>query len=186
MCEPVSLGLLASVATGGGAAAGALGASAAALTTAQTVMLALSAGSAVMGAAGAYQQSAQAKAVAENNARTARIQAQDALKRGDQDAADAMRKARGLVGAQQAAYSARGLDISSGTPADVIEQTDFFGQADAATARTNARKEAWAYRNQAANFRAEANGENPRQAMTGSLLGGASRVADRWYNFTRG
>lgn len=186
MCEPVSMGLLASAAAGGGAATGLLGASAAALTTTQTVMLALSAGSAVMAGAGAYQQSQTAKATAENNARIGRIQAQDAIKRGDDEAAKDMRQVRQAVGAQRAAYSARGLDIASGTPADVILQTDFFGQVDAATARTNARKEAWGYENQSAAYQAEADSQNPMLAMTGSLLGSAGTVADRWYSFTKG
>jgi hypothetical protein len=186
MCEPVTLGLLTSAAVGGGAAAGALGASAAALTTAQTVMLALSAGSAVMGAAGAYQQSQASKAVAENNAHTAGVQAEDAIRRGDLEAQNQMRQSRQMVGAQRAAYSARGLDISTGTPSDVIEQTDFFGQSDAATARTNARKEAWAYRTQQAGFQGEASAQNPMMAATASLLGSAGSVANKWYSFSKG
>lgn len=98
--------------------------------------------SAIVGAVGARNQAKANHAIAQNNMAIADMQAEDSLKRGEQQAQEAQRKARAIASAQRAAYSARGLDISEGTPADVIEQTDFFGQADAATARTNARKEA--------------------------------------------
>ena len=170
----------ASLATGVGAAGTAVSTG---LTTAQTITLGLSAAGALAGAVGAYQTSRTAKATAQANADAAEQNAQDALARGDKDAAAVMRQSRAAVGAQRAAYSARGLDISEGTPADVIDQTDFFGQSDAATARTNARREARAYRAQGAGFQAEAGSLNPWLNSSGALLSGAGSVADKWYRF---
>lgn len=181
MCLP----LLAALPAALGSATAVAGAASAAMTTMQMVTMALSAGSAVVGAVGAYQQSQTTKAIAENNAHTAGVQAEDAIRRGDLEAQNQMRQSRQMVGAQRAAYSARGLDISTGTPADVIEQTDFFGQSDAATARTNARKEAWAYRTQQAGFQGEANAQNPMMAATSSLLSSAGSVASKWYSFSK-
>lgn len=137
--------------------------------------------SAIFGAVGARNQAKANHAIAQNNMAIADMQAEDSLKRGEQQAQEAQRKARAIASAQRAAYSARGLDISEGTPADVIEQTDFFGQADAATARTNARKEAWAYRARGRGYGIEASANNPSNAFGMSLLSSAPAVASRWY-----
>ena len=148
-----------------------------------TLALIAAVASTAVSAGAAYQQSRTAKAVAENNADAANVAAADALRRGEQDSQKSMREARLMMGSQRAAYSARGLDISSGTPADVIEQTDFFGRQDAAQARTNARKEAWSIQNRGAAYSAEARAQNPFLSTTSTLLGGAGSVADRWYQY---
>jgi len=170
-------------AAGAGAAAGTAGAVSTGLTTAQAVNLGLSAAGALAGAASSYQSTKLAKATAEANAAQAEQNAQDAITRGDKEAANVRRQSQSAVGAQRAAYSARGLDISEGTPADVIDQTDFFGQSDAATARTNARREAYAYRSQGAGFQAEAGTLNPWLNSSGALLSGSGSVADKWYRY---
>lgn len=157
---------------------------AAGLTTAQTISLGLSAAGAALGGFTAYSQAASAKAAAKANAQQADMAAQDAIKRGDQQAADAQRNARQMVGAQRAAFSARGIDISDGTAASLIDQTDFFGQADAVTARNNARKEAYAYRARAAGFNAQADAESPLLSTAGSLLGSAGTVSDKWLRYS--
>ena len=65
-------------------------------------------------------------------------------------------------------------------------QTDFFGEYDVATVRTNARKEAWSRRSQSANFQAEALSSRPWLSAGSTLLTGAGQVASRWYEYTRG
>ncbi|AOS80265.1 hypothetical protein Q5W_15450 [Hydrogenophaga sp. PBC] len=144
---------------------------------------------------GAYQgaQSQKAQAtynaqVADNNAKTSEYAAQDAIRRGDEEAAAIRRNADMLKGSQRASMAARGLDLAEGTAAELQDQTDFFSFADQATARNNAQREAWAIRNQGANYRSEAGmqratarGINPTLAAGTSLLGGAGQVADRWY-----
>lgn len=188
MCEPTAIASIGTwiAGAGGTAAAGATAATTAAagLTTAQTISLGLSAAGAVLGGVSAYQQSATAKATAKYNAQQADVAAQDAIKRGDDEAARAQRNANQMVGAQRAAFSARGIDISDGTAASLIDQTDFFGQADAVTARNNAKKEAYAYRARAAGFNAQADAESPLLSTAGSLLGSAGNVADKWYRYT--
>ena len=200
MCEPTTLtaigtwiasagGTAAAGTAAAGTAAAAAGTTAAAtaaagLTTAQTISLGLSAAGAVFGGLSAYQQSATAKATAKANAQQADMAAQDAIKRGDQQAADARRNANQVVGAQRAAFSARGIDIGEGTAADLIDQTDFFGQSDAVTARNNARKEAYTYRARAAGFNAQADAESPLLNTAGSLLGSAGAVSDKWLRYS--
>lgn len=136
--------------------------------------------SAGMAAYGAYQQSSVQKAVAKNNANIADAAATSATQRGEEQAQQAQRQARQMTGAQRAGFASRGLDLGAGTPADMLEQTNFFGQSDAATARTNGRQDAWGYKTQGANYIAQANAQNPGMALTGSLLGSAGSVADRW------
>ncbi len=153
------------------------------LTALQTGVLGAGIASTALSTYGAYSQAKTTGAIARNNAKVAEVQAQDAIKRGDLTAQDALRRSRQVVGAQRAAFSARGLDISGGTPASLIDEADFFGQSDAATARTNARKEAWALRAGGRNYQAQADAQNPLFAASDSLLGGASSVADRWMSY---
>lgn len=175
---------LALLGAGGAGAGSGLAALSSSLSTAQTVNLGLSAASGLAGAASAYQSARTQKAIAEANAATAEQNAQDALARGEKDAQAVRRQGQQVVGAQRAAYSARGLDISEGTPADVIDQTDFFGQSDAATARTNARREARTYRAQGSNFQAEAGTLNPWLQGGSALLGASGNVASKWYQYS--
>lgn len=139
--------------------------------------------SAALSAKNAYDTGKVNQAVAGNNAIVAQQKSDDALARGEQDAIAARRAASQQVGQQRAAFSARGIDISEGTPADIIDQTDFFGQTDVATARTNARKESWGYQAQKGGFEAQAAASNPWKMASGSLLGSAGSVASNWYSF---
>lgn len=190
MCEPVTLAALATAGTYGAASTGLIGATAATATTAATTMTAMQAlslaatvGGTVMSAGSAYQQSQVAKQTARNNAQVAEYQAQDAQRRGEQDVQDLQRKAAALKSSQRVSLASKGLDLSYGTAGDLQDQTDFFAQSDAATVRTNAAKDAWGKRAQGANYRAEASAQNPLMAASGSLLGGAGQVADKWMRY---
>jgi hypothetical protein len=79
------------------------------------------------------------------------------------------------------------MDISEGTPGDIIDQTNFFGQTDANTARYNGKVEAWQKQTQAQNFGAQADAASSRagSAMTSSLLTSGAMVADRWMPSSR-
>lgn len=158
---------------------------AAGMTAAQMISLGLSAAGTGLTAVGAYNQSQAAKAAAEANAKTAEIQAQDAQRRGEQDVQELQRRAAAYRSSQRTAMAAKGLDLGYGTAADLQDQVDFFSQADAATARTNARKEAWSARSQGANFQREAAASRPWLAGGSTLLAGAGQVADRWYSYRR-
>jgi hypothetical protein len=141
---------------------------------------------AAVSAYGSYQQNENVKAVAKHNANVAETKAQDELEQGEKDAQAALRDSRLVQAQQRAAFAAKGLDISEGTPADMIAQTDFFGQMDAATARTNARKAAWNARAQRTGYQMEAAGAASRTSAFSSLLGDSGRVADRWQQYNAG
>jgi len=155
-------------------------------------------GTAVSGAFSVYnavnQANAQADmsnynaAVARNNATMAEYQAQDAISRGNTAAEEHSRKVAALVGTQRNSMAARGLDISDGTPLDIMSDSELLGSIDQKTIKNNAEKEAWSarvqsgnYSSQAGMYRTQAEGSSPLMAGTGSLLSGAASVADKWY-----
>ena len=183
MCEPVTLGLIAGTAAGGLGAAGTFGT---ALTAMQAISLGASIGGTVMSAGAAYQQSQTNKQIAQNNATVADYQAQDIQRRGEEDAQAVQRRAAAIKSAQRVNLASKGLDLGYGTAADLQDQTDFFAASDAATARTNAAKDAWGKRAMGANYRAEASAQNPMLAGAGTLLGGGAQVADKWYRYKNG
>jgi hypothetical protein len=132
---------------------------------------------------GAVNQSKAAQETANRNAAIADQQAADAIKRGEKDAIEVQRRAAALKSSQRVNLAAKGLDLSYGTAADLQDQTDFFGQSDVATTRTNARKEAWARKSQSANFQAEALSSSPWLAGGSTFLAGAGQVADKWNTY---
>lgn len=176
MCEPITM-------------------SAATMSTLSTVGTYAAIAGVGMSAYSMYQQgkAQQARAnydaeVAENNAKTLELQAQDARKRGDEDAAVIRRNADMLKGSQRSSMAAKGLDLAEGTAAELQDQTDFFSLTDQATTKDNAAKEAWRIlvgagnsRGEAAAQRATARSINPGFNAATSLISGAGSVASRWY-----
>lgn len=194
MCEPVTLAALATAATGAGAAAAGVGSAAAvtagtaAMTAAQAITLAATVGGTVLSASSAYQQGQVAKATARNNATMAEYAAQDAQRRGEEEAAAVQRKGASLKSAQRVNLASKGLDLNYGTAADLQDQTDFFTQSDVATTRTNAAREAWNMRARGQQVLAQGKADalNSMYSAAGSLLGGAGQVSDKWYTYTKG
>ena len=186
MCEPITLAALATAATSYGAiGAGAVAATSttaavAGLTAMQAIALGATVGGTVLSATSAYQQSQVSKQIASNNAQTAEYQAQEAQRLGEKQAIEVQRKGAAMKSAQRVGLAAKGLDLGYGTAADLQDQTDFFTQSDVATTRTNAAKDAWGKRAQGANYRGQANAENPLMMAGGSLLSGAAQVSDKW------
>ena len=147
--------------------------------------------SAVAGAYGAYSSSQAAKGQAEyqaeverNNATIAGYQRDDAIQRGGEEANRVQREAERMRGTQVARLASNGLDINSGTPLAILEDSVFMGQQDAATARTNAAREAWGYDVQKQNALASADmhktaakNQKPWQAAGMSLLSSAGQYA---------
>jgi hypothetical protein len=143
-------------------------------------MVAVAAASAVASARAAYVQTSVARDTAKYNAQLAETQAQDARTRGAEEASRIRRQNDQLIGAQRAAFSAKGLDISDGSVGDALDQTDFFSQVDQSTARQNAAKEAWNLRARKAGYEYEARNARPGMAAATSLLSSASSVASKW------
>lgn len=191
MCEPVTLGLLAGAATGIGTGTAA-GAAALGMTSALSVPAALALGASVAGTAmsagSMYQQGKVAEATARNNATMAEYAAQDAQRRGEEEATAIQRKGAALKSAQRVNLASKGLDLGYGTAADLQDQTDFFTQSDVATTRTNARREAWSTRARGEQMLAQGKADalNSMYQSAGTLLGGAGQVSDKWYTYTKG
>ena len=137
-------------------------------------------------AKGQYDQGQIAKQTGRNNQIMAEYAAQDAIKRGEENAILVQQKARGLKGAQRANMAAKGLDLAGGTPGELLDQTDFFGAVDATTARQNAQREAWSARAGGAN--AAAQGDAASRAATQSafatLIGTAGQVSSKWNDYS--
>lgn len=193
MCEPVTIGLLTTALTtagtvgAGATVAGVAGATAttAGLSLAQALAIGASVGGTAMSAAGMVQQSKVQSQVAKNNAQMAEYAAQDASRRGEEEAAAVQRKGAALKSAQRVSLASKGLDLSYGTAADLQDQTDFFTQSDVATTRTNARREAWSTRarGQQALAQGRADALNSQYQAAGTLLGGAGQVSEKWYTY---
>ncbi|AVE99171.1 TPA: hypothetical protein ACGRRT_001645 [Klebsiella aerogenes] len=113
----------------------------------------------VIGAMSAYNQNQQSKyqsAVASQNADIAEAQAQDAVNRGNIQAAEVQRRNRQAAGTQAATMGATGADLSTGTSLDIFGDTAQFGTLDALTTVNNAQREAYGYQVQSVNYDAEA------------------------------
>ncbi len=136
---------------------------------------------------GAYQQGQAAKQVGRNNQIMAEYAAQDALRRGDAEAAAIQRRASQTAGAQRAAFAARGVDIGAGTAGEIQDQTDFFSLVDQTTVRDNAKRDAWAARTQGANARAQGDAAGRQGALSAfsTLLGTGGQVADKWSAYNK-
>lgn len=86
------------------------------------------------------------------NARTAQLQAEDAIMRGEEEAHRTRLATRQMVARQRAAFAGQGVELDSGSPLLVQEETAAMGELDALRIRNNAWREAWGYRSQAAEY----------------------------------
>jgi len=152
-----------------------------------TIALIATAAAGTMSAAASYQQGQVAKQVGQNNATMAEYAAQDAQRRGEEAAMEVQRKGAALKSSQRVAMAAKGLDLGSGTAADLQDQTDFFTQGDVNTTRFNAARDAWSARAEGqqalAMGRAEARNSNLQAFST--LLGTAGSVAGKWDSYRK-
>lgn len=128
-------------------------------------------------------------ALLDKNADLADAQAADAITRGNQDAGRVIRQSRLLSGSQRAALAAQGINVDSGSAADVVTGDAKLGETDALTIRNNAHRDAWGFQQQASGYRMQADwarqsGHNQAQGIrrqsVGTLLGGAGELANIW------
>lgn len=161
-----------------------------------TIMMVASAAMAAMqarNAAKGQQQTLDYQAkVEKNNATVAEWQAQDAEKRGQDEAMRARRANSQLQGQQRATMAASGLDLNQGSALALLDDTEYFGQVDQQTIANNTSREAWALRNRARNHEAQgqlyasgARNIKPGEAAGASLLSSASSVASKWGNYSK-
>lgn len=182
----------AGTAAAGTAAAGtaAAGTAAAAGATATTGMTALQTASMYASMAGAglsaygqYQQAEAMKDAANYNRKLADIQAADARDRGAVEQEQLGRKIGQLRGQQTANMAANGIDLSTGTPAALLDQTNYYGLEDQRTLAANIEREASGFGNRGRLAGMQADSIDPMLSAGGSLLSNAGAVADRWYRY---
>jgi hypothetical protein len=153
--------------------------------------------------AGGLMQAKGAQATAQANAQTAQYQAAVARNNqvimeqnadaastaGDVQVQNAGIKAKNALGSTRAAAAASGLDVNVGTPYAEQLTTDQIHLLDAATIRNNAARQAYGYRQKAADYGAEVGlrtltAQNAKAAgdinETTSLLSGVGSFADKW------
>ena len=129
-------------------------------------------------AAGAIQQGKTQGEIANFNADTARFQAEAAQTEGYAAEERQLSKLKQIRAQQEVIMGAGGLDPTTGTAAQVLDQTTKMGTLDALTLRTNAARQAWGYSTQATN--SELQGASARTAgyfgAAGTLLSGGARA----------
>lgn len=129
--------------------------------------------------------------VAENNRMLADQAAADSKKRGEVEAQNHLRKVASMKGEQQSRMAANGLALNEGSALSLLEDTDFMGNYDADTMRSNAGREAWGHQIEAMNYQSQANDYKSSAAFTKSkakqikpgmsaLTAAASNVASNW------
>lgn len=97
-------------------------------------------------AQGEYQ-----KSMYDENAAFSTLAAEDAIRRGDKDAAQLKNQGKQTIGAQRAALAAQGVDVGSGSALDIQVDTAYQVQLDSMKIKNNAWREAWGYKTEALN-----------------------------------
>lgn len=135
--------------------------------------------------ASANKQNAQ---IAEMNAKLADRRARDALERGKENEQQQRVKAARLMGQQQVAMAANGVDLTFGSPLDTLVDTATMAELDALTIRKNAANEAYDYKVDGVNKRAQASmyRSAASSALTGGYLGAVGSVITGGANAYRG
>lgn len=135
---------------------------------------------------GAYQRQAL-----EFNKEVAKMQAQDALDRGEQAVRQQRRQVRQILGSQRASLAGQGVAVNRDTAAQIQEDTAQFGELDVLQLRSNAWREAWGYRVQAlqsgsaAQFTQMAASINQRNTLLTGGLRAATAGGRAGYYFSR-
>ncbi|GHV46805.1 hypothetical protein FACS1894204_09150 [Synergistales bacterium] len=144
------------------------------------MMTALSAASSIAQGMAAQSSAKAQAAVAEQNARLAEEQADDAVKRGGREENKFRRQISIHQGQQRALLAAAGVDIDSGSAALLQDASRNEAEEDASVIRFNAAREAWGHQVQAVDYQNAAAGARAagRNAFTGGVIGaGASLLS---------
>jgi hypothetical protein len=116
----------------------------------------------------------------EINAMLAENRADEALDRGRGEANTARRKGNAMAASQKVAMAAQGLDVGAGSGADeVLQSTQDLSAVEQMNIKTNAWREAWGFRVDAINSRAEGNMANNagKSAAKQTLIAGGMQAA---------
>lgn len=100
------------------------------------------------GLVGGFSQRENAKSqrdLARFNERAEELRAEDARRRGVELAALSRGKTKKVRGSQRATLAASGVDVSTGSAADVQAETEDIGETEAITIKNNAMREAFGF-----------------------------------------
>ena len=111
------------------------------------------------------------------NAKIAELQAMEAREAGDARARLSDRRYAQLRGTQRAAFGARGVDVSQGTPAQVQADTDMIRAEEHLAIQNSAWREAWGHSARAASYRLQ--GERARSRGQQAGIGGLIKIGVR-------
>lgn len=137
-------------------------------------------GVSAVSSAGQQRQAGEATAgAALQNAQFADAAANDAVRRGEYESDQQRRATRDFIGSQRTGFAANGVDVNSGSAANIQDDTAALGELDALTIRNNAAREAWGYRTQSAqNQLAARNAKaSSKSAVFGTLLSAGAKGA---------
>lgn len=127
------------------------------------------------------------------NASLADRQAAGAIARGDKQAARLKQGAKKLIGSQRVALAAQGVDVNSGSAADIQEETQVLSDMDALEIKNNAWRSAWGFKTEALDNRSRGemallagNNKKSNSILTGGLrfLSGGIKGAAEMGAFT--
>lgn len=148
------------------------------------IMAGLQLGSSYLESQGIKSEGRFQQTQADFNARMAERQAEDALVRGEKKAHDVKRAGKQFTGEQKVAYGAQGVDLSMGSPTDVMASTREDVGRDIEDVKNNAWRESFGYRSQAADYRLagkyakySARTRARNTLISGGLSGGSSVVS---------
>lgn len=139
----------------------------------------------VSSAAGAFVKASAESAAAKQNAAIATAAAINEQRVGDSTAQRLYAQTNQLKGTQRASLAARGLDLGTGSPLDILTSTDVMGAADQATNKTDTQLRVNADLNKAAFYKSQASNASPFVSAGSSLVTGAGKVADKWYDYKK-
>lgn len=136
-----------------------------------------------MTAYSAVQQGKQKKAEGEYNARVSENNAKKAENRGVEKENQFRLQTAKLRKEQEAQFGAGNVQLDSGSAADILAETDMYGEVDALNIRANTADEVEGYGVDATNSRIRGRNDQKSSNVSAfsSVLSGASAVSSKWY-----
>lgn len=130
-----------------------------------------------------YDQGVAADEAARTNARRMRAQAADVKAIANTEAGKVRTEATKIIGEQNVAFSASGVDASVGSPAALAAYSRAQAELDAQKMKNNAAREAWGINAQATETvrMGRAAKKAGKYAAIGTILGGAANAAGGIY-----
>ena len=159
-----------------------------AAATMTLIALGLAAGGTALSARGQIKAGNAAKKAGDANAAILEARAIDATSRGVDEEQRYRSSVRGLIGSQRAGFAAQGIDVGSGSAADVQADSAYLGELDALTIRNNAAREAWGFRVEAQQARegGKIAQKEGRWGAVNSIVGTAGSLAMSKFGFDKG